>query len=165
MRNEIVKLRTGLEEDMRTIQIAEETALDVEHIICGLYKLAAWFAEHGEYGVIRCSEETVNRMCGIHGMAEAMMSVGWLQRHGEKLRLSGFTNVGSLRKSLGKKLRAQLLAGGLCKLCGTVDNLVIDHIVPICRGGSSRPENLQVLCAPCNRMKGRRLMEELCRAE
>lgn len=32
--------------------------------------------------------------------------------------------------------------------------LSIDHVVPRCRGGSSEPDNLQVLCVPCNTKKG-----------
>lgn len=41
-----------------------------------------------------------------------------------------------------------------CLKCGSTDNLSIDHIVPISRGGSNYFSNLQVLCRSCNSGKG-----------
>jgi 5-methylcytosine-specific restriction endonuclease McrA len=36
----------------------------------------------------------------------------------------------------------------------------VDHIVPLSRGGSSLPDNLQLLCRSCNPSKGAQTMEE-----
>jgi hypothetical protein len=44
--------------------------------------------------------------------------------------------------------------GGRCVNCNSKDELQTDHIIPLKLGGSSEPENLQILCAPCNRRKG-----------
>ena len=41
-----------------------------------------------------------------------------------------------------------------CVKCGSKKNLEIHHIIPDARDGSSRLENLQLLCRDCNRMKG-----------
>ena len=42
-----------------------------------------------------------------------------------------------------------------CSLCNrTGVALEVDHIIPVCRGGSDRLENLQTLCQDCNRGKG-----------
>jgi len=44
-----------------------------------------------------------------------------------------------------------------CQACGRTDGpLHIDHVIPIARGGSSDPSNLQVLCRACNLAKGAR---------
>ena len=44
---------------------------------------------------------------------------------------------------------------GCCKACGRDDlRLEVDHIVPVVKGGSSDPSNLQLLCGPCNKSKG-----------
>ena len=55
--------------------------------------------------------------------------------------------------------------GLVCRLCGddvpAVADVDIDHIVPVTRGGSDHPSNLQVTHASCNRRKGNRLQEEL----
>jgi len=41
-----------------------------------------------------------------------------------------------------------------CVACGSSDNLVIDHKIPICKGGTSDNDNLQTLCFVCNSGKG-----------
>jgi 5-methylcytosine-specific restriction endonuclease McrA len=45
------------------------------------------------------------------------------------------------------------------------DSCTVDHIMPLKRGGSNWPENIQLLCWRCNRRKGNRTMSEwLCEA-
>ena len=41
-----------------------------------------------------------------------------------------------------------------CVKCGSREKLEIHHIIPDAKGGSSRLENLQLLCQSCNRKKG-----------
>lgn len=45
--------------------------------------------------------------------------------------------------------------GGRCVRCGSGERLEFDHIVPVADGGSSTERNVQLLCEPCNRSKGR----------
>jgi hypothetical protein len=44
--------------------------------------------------------------------------------------------------------------GGRCARCGRAELLQFDHVIPVALGGASTVENLQLLCAPCNREKG-----------
>lgn len=47
--------------------------------------------------------------------------------------------------------------GTPCKYCGKIlkiDNMVVDHIVPISKLGSSNIENLQIICKTSNGVKG-----------
>ena len=47
-----------------------------------------------------------------------------------------------------------------CPGCGRhkyFDDFDLDHIVPRAKGGIDADDNLQLLCSPCNRIKGRRL--------
>jgi 5-methylcytosine-specific restriction endonuclease McrA len=58
-----------------------------------------------------------------------------------------------------EELREMMYAayGQKCKYCDkilTIDNMVIDHIIPISRGGTSNRENLQIICKTSNSMKG-----------
>ena len=43
-----------------------------------------------------------------------------------------------------------------CRICGSTNNLTIDHITPISQGGGNDMDNLQVLCGSCNSKKGGR---------
>ena len=44
--------------------------------------------------------------------------------------------------------------GGRCLACGTNDQLELDHIVALARGGKHEATNLQLLCHSCNAKKG-----------
>ncbi|MGE0250126.1 MAG: HNH endonuclease [Thermoleophilia bacterium] len=44
--------------------------------------------------------------------------------------------------------------GGRCTGCGSAELLQFDHVIPVALGGNSSPDNLQLLCADCNRAKG-----------
>jgi len=47
--------------------------------------------------------------------------------------------------------------GYQCLHCGSRNDLTVDHIVPVSRGGSDFLSNLQTLCRPCNSRKGARI--------
>lgn len=47
-----------------------------------------------------------------------------------------------------------------CAYCGSHENIEIDHIVPLSRGGKHEPENLAPACRFCNRSKGAKLLSE-----
>ena len=64
--------------------------------------------------------------------------------------------------------------GRCCLLCGTGQELLVDHIIPLRRKGTSDIENLQILCRTCNFRKGIQIIDyrpfpfsrelEFCRA-
>lgn len=63
------------------------------------------------------------------------------------------------RAEVSNELRFYILErdGHRCQKCGISDkfeNLEIDHIKPISKGGKSTPDNLQTLCHQCNKEKG-----------
>ena len=52
---------------------------------------------------------------------------------------------------------------GICAGCRVLfpfRNMTVDHVVPRARGGQDNFDNLQLLCAACNSMKGARSQEE-----
>ena len=68
--------------------------------------------------------------------------------------------TGQHRRLRGKRwlaLRRRVLDrdGWRCCACGRAGRLEVDHRLPLARGGSNRPSNLQTLCFPCHRTKTR----------
>lgn len=47
--------------------------------------------------------------------------------------------------------------GKKCKYCGATEALELDHIIPVSVGGSNTENNIEVLCAPCNRRKSNKI--------
>lgn len=46
--------------------------------------------------------------------------------------------------------------GNVCLRCGAKENIQIDHVVPLSKGGTNLLENLQPLCRSCNARKSDR---------
>lgn len=47
-----------------------------------------------------------------------------------------------------------------CAWCGTEENITVDHVIPLDRGGRHSIGNLQPLCLSCNSSKNNKLMIE-----
>ena len=47
-----------------------------------------------------------------------------------------------------------------CTYCGATENITVDHVVPLSRGGQHEIENLAAACYPCNSSKCDRLLSE-----
>lgn len=64
--------------------------------------------------------------------------------------------AGTRREPIPEDVRREVFRrdGGHCVSCGSTELLQFDHVIPIAMGGASTVENLQVLCARCNREKG-----------
>lgn len=52
-----------------------------------------------------------------------------------------------------------------CAACGTMENLSMDHIIPLARGGSHSVGNLMTLCRSCNASKSKKTIMEWRRAK
>lgn len=69
----------------------------------------------------------------------------------------------SNRTPLPNKLRFKILkrAGFRCEYCGADSSearLVVDHVLPVSKGGTNRESNLVAACDECNIGKGARLL-------
>ncbi|KAK4405014.1 hypothetical protein Sango_0870000 [Sesamum angolense] len=69
---------------------------------------------------------------------------------------SGSFYIPAVLRLLGPRGKVGL-RGGYCSSC---ENLTIDHVLPIARGGKWTWENLVAACAKCNSKKGQKTLEE-----
>jgi 5-methylcytosine-specific restriction endonuclease McrA len=60
------------------------------------------------------------------------------------------------REHISRSLKDQVWRrdNGQCQICGSVEWIEFDHIVPVVKGGPTTYRNLQLLCQTCNRRKG-----------
>lgn len=74
------------------------------------------------------------------------------------------------RPAIGKRLRFEVFArdGFTCRYCGIQSDkaqLEIDHVVPVCKGGTNDLENLATACFDCNRGKAGNPIEKITTSE
>jgi len=51
----------------------------------------------------------------------------------------------------------ELLKTTECVFCGATEDLTLDHIIPVSKGGENTKSNIQRLCRRCNSSKGNRV--------
>lgn len=70
------------------------------------------------------------------------------------------------RGSVSRYVKAAVwrMTSGTCWYCGgqvnPFESFVVEHVVPLCRGGSDSIENLVPACTWCNQLKGTKTLEE-----
>lgn len=106
-----------------------------------------------------CSRE------GVEAAIAELMTGGWLVAGVDQsqFKLGGYEprvhtpdHNRYHKQIISMRLRRIIYArdGNVCRICGTAENLSVDHIHPERYGGTLDPDNLQTLCRPCNSRKG-----------
>ena len=62
------------------------------------------------------------------------------------------SSIAGRKRSDNLPFRSELIKelGNVCRLCGTIEKLTLNHIVPVSAGGTHEKSNLEVLCMSCN---------------
>lgn len=84
------------------------------------------------------------------------------QIHGEREPKFKIEGVPTRRRTISSSTKLAVLKkdGYQCVQCGSRNDLCIDHIYPLAKGGSNDYSNLQTLCRRCNSAKGAKLFDE-----
>lgn len=73
-------------------------------------------------------------------------------------RVAAFGRIRSANESLRDSIFSR--DGYACAYCGAREDLVIDHVIPYVKGGSTSRNNLVTACVACNRSKNDRDVRE-----
>jgi len=87
----------------------------------------------------------------------------WAQANSEKVREYCRHRRALKRNATIKPVDEQAvyeLNGHVCIYCGTTENLELDHVAPLTKGGAHCEENLVVACRSCNSSKHDKPLEE-----
>ena len=91
----------------------------------------------------------------------------WAEKNTEKLRQGTARYQKRKKEAEGHYKRKDIFLIyekqlGRCKICREHLNGVfhIDHIIPLSKGGTNWPSNIQLLCPHCSQVKSNRLIEE-----
>lgn len=101
----------------------------------------------------KCCNENLTLDClrydiGMCYKCVAIAHSAYEERHGGQ----SFQNF--KRRKIPAELREYILdRDGNCLSCGSSENLTIDHITPLSKGGDNSHDNLQLLCRNCNSKK------------
>jgi len=70
--------------------------------------------------------------------------------------MAGYRTGPKRRRPIPQSVRVEVFErdGWRCLTCGDLEDLTVDHIHPVARGGSDELSNFQTLCRRCNSRKG-----------
>lgn len=87
--------------------------------------------------------------------------IEWRKRNPEKTSMYARATAAKRRSAEGRYTSADVerlmaMQKGRCAYCAgsIIDSYHIDHVMPLALGGTNWPDNLQLLCPPCNLAKG-----------
>lgn len=132
----ILDFRMAITEEIDLVLSARARAFGLDKAAIARDVLARWAAQEVAFG---------------HSLKEEEARVG--ERAERVIRRRPLTRV--------MQNRVFRRDGFKCRNCGTepgVEQLHIDHILPVSAGGSDDYANLQVLCAPCNLAKSNKIV-------
>lgn len=155
-----MRMRAGIDTHPVVLRISSLLCVNKYEALGRIYGLASWWAVHSECGLMKREfGAAIDHMLGGQGALDILCDEGWIVARGGAYSLARFCNAFT-RKTVSKSLRDDVLAAGQCSACGSRFKLVVDHIIPVSRGGKTTRENLQALCDACNAAKGTKTMGE-----
>lgn len=132
---------------------------------------------------LSCTRERRCRWNNANADKKKMLDAEWQRNNKEKVaernRKWQVKNKGKFRAYTAKRRTKErenggyhdeadivdhlLMQGWLCASCKCdlkMSGYEVDHIIPVSKGGSSWPDNIQCLCRSCNRSKGNKMPED-----
>ena len=100
-------------------------------------------------------DQELESACSRTGKASTAAVSRWQSRENSQTRAERMMEARKKGTHTDEQWQAMLLVhDDQCAKCGSSENIVKDHIIPIYKGGSDGIDNIQPLCRPCNSSKG-----------
>ena len=97
------------------------------------------------------NRENAGRLRRTHGLSRTAWYKRWAQRHRKRDGLGWTEDMDILLFTIQP----------VCVICGSKEDLTVDHVRPFSKGFGLCPGNVVVLCRPCNCKKADKDLEEL----
>lgn len=111
-------------------------------------------------------ERGIDKTCGKQACVSTWARAQWGLGPQDPVILSLPKNRrGPRRPTLFTQAQRREWLGSHCVWCGATENLVLDHVIPVCAGGHSVRENAQTLCGPCNNWKAMTMDRPMARRQ
>lgn len=138
------------------------TGQDQNYCLGALIRLWSWAAVHlrrPDFSVQMSPEDIDMAMSLAAGFMQHAVGAGLADVEDDATKLANTywrDLAPGYDRRVPKAVRERVfeLGGHQCAWCGSPEELQIDHIFPVSRGGTDDEENLQTLCGTCNRRKG-----------
>lgn len=140
-------IRNLIRSDKRYFYVSSEI-LKLRTIVKNDFWVLMVMSDHPEYNDLLIANEL------DMDLSDVINSIASLQENGMVEYKGRFH--GKVNRNIPDDVREQLLNNARCEHCGSFEDLQIDHVVPIAKGGTNKVKNLQVLCKKCNQRKGAR---------
>lgn len=180
-----LEVHQSLRDHRKVLELAGVLDIPETYVVGRLLYLWLWALDNSRGDSLPSSAKMIERMAGWSGpcgvFVGGMVQVGlldeaddgslwihdWMQYAGKIIRR---LEANAERGRLTDVIRQWVVErdGYRCGICGeTVDreDVHIDHVVPVSRGGKSTLENLRVTHSTCNLAKGARMPMPRTRAE
>ncbi len=131
--------------------------LELDNASIGLWTLAgSWCARRKTGG--RVPNHMLKYLRATPTQVRALLASGLWENTEDGIRFVHWRKYqdGDYRPNIPPRIREAVMErdGRKCVLCGSTDNLSLDHIIRYREDGPDTVDNLRVLCMPCNRGRG-----------
>jgi len=107
---------------------------------------------HPEYNDLMIANELDMKMESVVTAITRLRDMGYVKYDKKFHCRIPRSRIGS--NSIYEKIKS---GNAKCAYCGSIENLEVDHIIPVSKGGGNTLDNLQILCRSCNLNKGSKL--------
>lgn len=117
------------------------------------FQIEAWLEWRGEPGEL--VDALVESGWLVRDQQVRLRTFQWVHFWGHSKRVRRWERLKAAGGEISRRQRLRIYDRDdwTCQQCGSGDDITLDHVIPISKGGTNSDGNLQTLCRPCNSSK------------